>query len=97
MPEFRVEGVMAGGKIVRGTINADSLKEARGRSRELARDQRLRNMKVHRRVAFLYRVKQADGRAIRGEQRAYTKEEVWDASEKDGVPRCVCPEKAPRP
>ncbi len=84
MPEFRIEGLLRTGKIVRGTINAESLREARRRGRELASQQHFELLKVHKRVAFLYKVKQPDGKALTGEQRAYTREEVDDALRKVG-------------
>lgn len=91
MPEFRIEALSRSGKVVRGTINADSVKEAKRRSRELAREQHFQSARIRRRVAFIYKVKpdplktgQADGKALTGEQRAYSKDEVKDALRKMG-------------
>jgi type IV pilus assembly protein PilC len=91
MPEFRIEGINKIGKIVRGTISAESMRDARSRAQQLSRDQHFENIKVRRRVTFLYKVKsdplktnQLNGKAITGEQRAYTKDEVRDALQKMG-------------
>jgi type IV pilus assembly protein PilC len=84
MPEFRVEAVLTSGKVVRGTISADSPKDAKERARKLAKEQRFDGIRVRGRTNFLYKVKQADGKAITGEQRAYAKDEVRDALLKMG-------------
>lgn len=84
MPEFRIEGLLRTGKVVRGTINAESLREARRRARELSSRQQFELRRVRRRAAFLYKVKQPDGKALNGEQRAYSREEVEDALRKVG-------------
>src|SRR3990172_7613446 len=91
MPEFRIEAVLRSGKVVRGTINAESPKEAKKRSHLLAREHHFESVKVRRRTAFLYKVKpdplmsgHSNGKAITGEQRAYTRDEVRDALRKMG-------------
>jgi type IV pilus assembly protein PilC len=84
MPEYRVEAVLMSGKVVRGTISAESPKEAKRKTQHLAKEQHFDSMRVRRRSNFLFKVKQADGKSITGEQRAYTNDEVRDALKKMG-------------
>jgi type IV pilus assembly protein PilC len=84
MAEYRVEAVLMSGKVVRGTISAESPKDAKKETQQLAKEQRFDSMRVRRRSNFLYKVKQADGKSITGEQRAYTNDEVRDALKKMG-------------
>jgi type IV pilus assembly protein PilC len=85
MLEYRIEGILKSGKVVRGTLTAESSRLAKRRARQVARERHLENVKVRRRATYLYRVKQPDGKAINGEQRAYTKEEVKDVLKRMGL------------
>ena len=84
MPEFRVDGVSLSGKPVQGVINADSMKIAKERANQMARDRKFKISGVHARATFLYRVKKGNEKPIDGEQKAFTKQEVVDALTKMG-------------
>ncbi len=84
MAEFRVEGVTVSGKAVAGTITADTLRIAKARSEQLARERKFKVTRVLERVNFIYRVQKGKDKPIDGEQRAYTKEEVQQALERMG-------------
>ncbi|MFZ4619039.1 MAG: type II secretion system F family protein [Bacteroidota bacterium] len=84
MPEFRVDGVSLSGKPVQGIINADSMKLAKERASQMARERKFKISGVHARDNFLYRVKKGNEKPIDGEQKAFTKQEVIDALSKMG-------------
>ena len=84
MPEFRVDGVSLSGKPVQGVINADSMKLAKERANQMARERKFKISGVHARATFLYRVKKGKDKPIDGEQKAFTKQEVVDALTKMG-------------
>jgi type IV pilus assembly protein PilC len=84
MPEFRVDGVSLSGKPVQGVINADSMKLAKDRAAQMARERKFKISGVHARSNFLYRVKKGNEKPIDGEQKAFTKQEVIDALTKMG-------------
>jgi hypothetical protein len=54
MPEFRVDGVSLSGKPVQGVINADSMKLAKDRAAQMARERKFKISGVHARSNFLY-------------------------------------------
>ncbi len=84
MAEFRIEGLTPSGKSVTGIINADSIQLARQRAQELSRDKKFKLLRVAGRSTFLYQVRRGDEKPIRGEQKAFTKEEVSEALSKMG-------------
>jgi type IV pilus assembly protein PilC len=84
MPEFRIEGVSLNGKPVQGIINADSLKLAKDRAHQMARERKFKLTGVLARGTFLYRVKRGDEKPTDGEQKAFSKQEVTDALIKMG-------------
>ena len=84
MPEYRVEGVSLNGKPVQGIINTDSLKLAKQRAQQMARERKFKLTSVLARSTFLYRVKRGDEKPTDGEQKAFTKQEVTDALTKMG-------------
>jgi len=83
MPEFRIEGLSMAGKPIQGIINAETLKLAKERAGEMARERKFRLTGVRVRSTFLYRVKKGEEK-IDGEQKAFTKQEVQDALSKMG-------------
>ena len=83
MPEFRVEGLSMAGKPIQGIINAETLKLAKDRAVQMARERKFRLTGVRVRSTFLYRVKKGEEK-IDGEQKAFTKQEVQDALSKMG-------------
>lgn len=84
MAEFRVDGVSLGGKPVQGVINADTMKLAKDRAVQMARERKFKVSGVHARSTYLYRVKKGKESPLDGEQKAFTKQEVVDALTKMG-------------
>ncbi len=84
MPEFRFEGLTPKGRAIQGTVNADSLGEAKAKIRRLAEQHHVKISKVQRRRTFLYKARKAGEPPIKGEQKAFTRQEVQRALEKLG-------------
>ncbi|MFA5833442.1 MAG: type II secretion system F family protein [Bacteroidota bacterium] len=84
MPEFRVDGVSLSGKPVQGVINADTMKLAKERATNMARERKFKVTGVHARSTFIYRVRKGTDKPVDGEQKAFTKQEVIDALGKMG-------------
>jgi type IV pilus assembly protein PilC len=84
MPEFRIEGLTTADRPVSGIINADTLGLAKQKAQTLSKEKRFKLIRVVGRTTFLYRVRRGDEKAITGEQKAFTKEEVQDALQKMG-------------
>jgi type IV pilus assembly protein PilC len=84
MPEFRIEGLTLSGKPVSGIINAESMKVAKQRADQMARDRKFKLASVLARGTFLYRVRKGTEKPIDGEQKAFSKQEVIDALTKMG-------------
>ncbi len=76
MPEFRYQGTGVSGRIVQGVLNAKNRKEAKNRIDELCRRQHIRLTAFQKKATFTYKVQRGDEKPIRGEQPAFTKEEV---------------------
>ena len=79
MAEYRFEGLTQTGRSAKGVVAADSFLEARQKVRELAEKHNVKIKQIRRRKVFMYKVKNANGATLRGEQKAYTKEEVVTA------------------
>ncbi|MGD0590884.1 MAG: type II secretion system F family protein [Bacteroidota bacterium] len=84
MPEYRIDGVTLSGKTVSGSITADTRTIAKTKAAELSRDKRFKVTGIHERLAFIYRVQKGSDKAIDGEQKAFTSDEVRVALEKMG-------------
>lgn len=84
MPEYRVEGLAPTGKIIQGIIEADNTRSARDKAHQLARQRKFKLMKVLPRTTWMYTVQKAGEKPLKGEQKAFTKEEVQDALTKMG-------------
>ena len=84
MAEFRVEGITTSGKTVAGNITAESLRVAKKRSEQLAREKQFKLTRVLERVNYIYRVQRGTEKPLDGEQRAYSKDEVKQALERMG-------------
>ncbi len=84
MPEYRIEGVTLSGKVVSGSISADTKSIAKKRAQELGRDKKFKITDIHERVSYIYRVQKGTDKPIDGEQKAFTASEVRSALEKMG-------------
>ena len=84
MPEFRIEGVTAGGKPVQGILEADSLRSAKSKSSQMGQQRNFKVVQVIPRATWVYKVQRGTEKPITGEQKAFTKAEVQEALQKMG-------------
>lgn len=84
MPDFRFEGTAAGGKRVHGVVNATKLADAKKRIGALESSRHFKTDKILPKRPFLYRVRRPGEQPVKGEQKAFTKEEVQNALERLG-------------
>ncbi len=80
LKEFRYQGVKRDTKkIVRGTIYEASLGTARKKINQLALEHNFGVQKVEQKKSFLYKAVTSQGKKVKGEQDAFTKEELQNA------------------
>lgn len=84
MPEFRVDGLSTTGKTIQTLVEADSLRAARGKAKQMAVQRKFKLLQVYPRATFIYKVQRGSEKPITGEQKAYTKAEVQEALGKMG-------------
>jgi type IV pilus assembly protein PilC len=76
MPEFRYQGTSVSGRIVQGVLSARSRGEAQKRVGEICQRQRIRLTALHKKATYVYKAQRGSEKPIRGEQPAFSKEEV---------------------
>jgi len=84
LAEFRIEGLSPSGKVFQGIIESENLPTAKQKAEQMAIQRKFKLLKVIPRVKFLYKVQKTGEKPIKGEQRAFTKEEVQEALTKLG-------------
>lgn len=85
MREYRFRGVSVAGESIRGNIFAPSRRAATRRVAALSEKHDFEPEALEQRYTYRYRVRHESGRIIRGEQKAYTGEEVGTALERLGL------------
>ena len=83
--EFRFQGLRPGGQSVQGTVFAPSKRKAKKKVESLAEKHGFRQEKIEKRRTYLYKVKHPNGETVKGEQKAFTEEEVREALERMGL------------
>ncbi len=83
--EYRFSGLSLAGQPVQGTVFAPSLRGAQNKIKSLSEKHQFRTRDVEERRVFLYRVKHPNGQIIKGEQKAFSAEEVATALRKMGL------------
>ena len=83
--EYRFSGVNTIGEPVRGTVFAPSKRAANRRISDLSTKHKFRPDTVEQRRTYLYKVRTAAGAVVKGEQKAYTPQEVHAALERMGL------------
>ncbi|NOY59724.1 MAG: type II secretion system F family protein [Calditrichaeota bacterium] len=76
MAEFRYNGLSPQRKRLVGYIEAKNLREAKQKIDMLAKQHSFTITSIQRKATFLYNVKRKSGETIKGEQQAYSKEEL---------------------
>lgn len=84
MAEFRYQGVYVSGRPVQGLLNARTMKEAKRRVGEIATKRHFRVTMLQKRVTFVYKVRKGTEKAVQGEQKAFSKEELEAALRRMG-------------
>lgn len=81
--EYRIQGVDAANKPIRGIIQAGSIAEARKKAKVIASNKKIKLVSITRKKTFIYRA-QKGGRTVDGEQTAFLREDVNEALQKVG-------------
>lgn len=76
MAEFRYNGLSPQRKRLVGYIEAKNLREAKQKIDVLAKQHNFSITSIQRKATYLYNVKRRSGETIKGEQQAFTKEEL---------------------
>jgi len=84
LPDFRFTGVKPGGRMVQGVLSAESKSEAKRIVQDLAQRNQFKLTELRPRVSFIYKVSKDGEKAVKGEQKAFSKEEVQQALERLG-------------
>ncbi len=79
MTEFKFTAEKLNGQVISGTLSASSPAEGKRKIHQLAEKNQLKLKSIQRKSSFLYRVKRGNEKAVKGEQKAYTKMEVEEA------------------
>jgi len=85
MREFRFSGVGNTGEAIRGSVFAPNRRAAEKRVDVLSEQHSFVPEQVDERFTYKYRVRHVNGQVVRGEQKAYSSEEVVDALERLGL------------
>ncbi len=84
MPDFRFEGTSVRGKSVQGIVKADTFSEAKLKIKQLAGQHKVSIARIRKRKTFIYKVRKGNDLPFKGEQKAFTKDEVKFALERLG-------------
>ena len=79
MIEFKFTAEKLNGQIISGALSANSVSEGKKKINRLVEKNQLKLKQLEKKSTFLYRVRKGKDKPIRGEQKAFTKEEVRDA------------------
>ncbi len=79
MSEFRFQGLRPGGRTVQGVVSAETRAQAKKIVTEISQKNQFKLTGLSTRATFVYRVRQNGEKQVRGEQKAFTKEEVQQA------------------
>lgn len=84
MPDFRFVGITAKGKQVQGSISAENHAAAKKKITLLTERRNVKIKAIQKKRTFIYKIQKEDEKPIKGEQKAFTKEEVRQALVKLG-------------
>lgn len=79
MVELRFTAVKPTGQSINGTLTANSVAEAKKKIKRLAEKNQLTVQQIEKKYTWLYKAKKGNEKPVRGEQKAFTKEEVKNA------------------
>jgi type IV pilus assembly protein PilC len=84
MVEFRFTASKSNGQAISGVLSANSFNEGKKKIHRLATKNQLKVTTIEKKSTFLYRAKRGNDKPVRGEQKAYTKQEVEEALKRLG-------------
>jgi len=84
MKQFRYNATSANGKLVKGILEAANKKEAKLLAQKLTLSKKLTLRDLETRSTFLYRIQRPDQEVVKGEQQAFSKDELQQALERLG-------------
>ena len=85
MAEFRFNGVAPGGQSVQGTVYAPNKKAAEKKVSALSERHAFTLRDLEQRMLFQYKIKHPSGKVVKGEQKAYSEDEIRNALERMGL------------
>jgi type IV pilus assembly protein PilC len=83
--EYQFQGVAPGGQSVQGTIMASSKRKAKKRVQELADEHGFNPSDLKKRRTYSYKVRHPNGTVKKGEQKAFSAQEVEEALDSMGL------------
>jgi type IV pilus assembly protein PilC len=84
MVELRFTAQKANGQIVSGNLAASTFSEGKKQVKELVEKHRLKLKSIQKKITFIYKIKKGNEAPVKGEQKAFSKEEVTQALTKMG-------------
>ena len=85
MAEYRFNGVAPGGQSVQGTVYAPNKKAAEKKVSALSERHAFTIRDLEQRMLFQYKIKHPSGKVVKGEQKAYSEDEIRSALERMGL------------
>jgi len=79
MVELKFTAQRLNGQNISGVLSAASVSEAKKKLKRLAEKNKLRIKSVRKKSTYLYKVRKGNEKPIRGEQKAYSKQEIEEA------------------
>jgi type IV pilus assembly protein PilC len=79
MPQFRLRGISPQGKIIQSEFEADNKKSAKAKVDKITRAKGIKIQALEQKEKYHYKVRKSGKQIIKGEQEAYSKEEVEKA------------------
>ena len=85
MSEFRFTGVSPTGQSVQGTVYAKNKRTAQKKISNLADQHSFQLRELEQRMIFRYKIRNSEGKVVKGEQKAYNASEIRLALERMGM------------
>jgi type IV pilus assembly protein PilC len=84
MVEFKFTAQKINGQTISGSLSANSINEGKKKIHRLAERNQLKIREIEKKATFIYKARKGKEKPVRGEQKAFTKNEVQGALTKLG-------------
>lgn len=84
MVELRFNAIRPNGQIITGTLSAENFAEGKKKVNQLIAKEKLKLKSIEKKSTYVYKIKKGNEPAVKGEQRAFSKDEVEKALSKLG-------------